>query len=758
MLTFILAAGSAASAAEPSSELDPPEFSEVSVHDPSIVTSGEDIWVFGSHAASARTTDLVHWEQHTVDLGITRDNSLFEDVDTELADAFAWVESDTLWATDVIELGDGRFYMYYNVGRLDQPRAAMGVAVADAVEGPYEDTGVFLRSGQRPGEPQQIPGEDFDASVDPNTVDPDVFYDAEGDLWMVYGSYSGGIFILEMDESTGKPVTDQGWGTHLIGGDHSRIEGPSIRYDEGTGYYYMFLSFGGLEPDGGYDVRVMRSAKPDGPYVDAEGNDMSAVRGTPGVLFDDEAYEPYGVKLMGGHRWLSDPEDASAGLGDGYVSPGHNSWYDNPDTGESFLVFHTRFPDRGGAHNVRAHQMWMTQDGWPVVSPLRFGGETAGPLPESDIAGDWQLVNMGKDITAEPATPSAVVFEADGDITGAITGSWTLDADTVATLTLDGESYSGHFVPVWDPDLETWATAVTLQNDHGVSLWGRGPGSQGFPLPTELESIAVTQLPSKSEYVVGDDLDLDGLEVTGTWTDSTTEVITADEFTVSGFDSSVAATVMVSVTSTEDASITTSFTVTVSEPAPVEFADVDESLEHYDSIMWLADRGITQGWVVDGETQFRPFNKITRDAMATFLYRYAGSPDVTLPAQSPFLDADDSSEHYEAIVWLAQEGISEGWDTNAGQEFRPFEPITRDAMAAFLYRLADEPTWVDPVNSPFVDITSTNTEFYTEITWLEDTGITNGWATSTGTEFRPFNETTRDAMAAFLLRFAEERP
>ncbi|MFW2512146.1 immunoglobulin-like domain-containing protein [Demequina sp. SO4-13] len=275
---------------------------------------------------------------------------------------------------------------------------------------------------------------------------------------------------------------------------------------------------------------------------------------------------------------------------------------------------------------------------------------------------------------------------------------------------------------------------------------------EGVAAP-ELESIAVTQLPSKSEYVVGDDLDLDGLEVTGTWTDSTTEVLTSDEFTVSGFDSSVAATVMVSVTSTDDASITTSFTVTVSEPAPVEFADVDESLEHYDSIMWLADRGITQGWVVDGETQFRPFNKITRDAMATFLYRYAGSPDVTLPAQSPFVDVDGSSEHYEAIVWLAQEGISEGWDTNAGQEFRPFEPITRDAMAAFLYRMAGEPAWVDPVNSPFVDITSTNTEFYTEITWLEDTGITTGWQTDEGTKYLPYRSTTRDAMAAFLNRY-----
>ncbi|MFW2514680.1 family 43 glycosylhydrolase [Demequina sp. SO4-13] len=99
-----------------------------------------------------------------------------------------------------------------------------------------------------------------------------------------------------------------------------------------------------------------------------------------------------------------------------------------------------------------------------------------------------------------------------------------------------------------------------------------------------------------------------------------------------------------------------SIQVTVEAP-DVEFSDVDESLEHYGSIMWLASQGITQGWETENGTEFRPFNAITRDAMAAFLYRYAGSPEVTLPAQSPFVDADESLEHYEAIVWLAQEGV-----------------------------------------------------------------------------------------------------
>ncbi|MFW2512366.1 Ig-like domain-containing protein [Demequina sp. SO4-13] len=394
---------------------------------------------------------------------------------------------------------------------------------------------------------------------------------------------------------------------------------------------------------------------------------------------------------------------------------------------------------------------WETIDYGPLATVGGTTTVTGSLLNGAATPATFEITAVAAAPTSVSVTPTTLDLEL-GD-TGSLaatvapaeasqTVTWSSDDESVATVSASGVVTA----------VAAGTATVTATSTANSSLSGSADVTVAAPAP-ELESIAVTQLPSKSEYVVGDDLDLDGLEVTATWTGQSTTVLDAAEYTVSGFDSSVAATVMVSVTSTDDASITTSFTVTVSEPAPVEFANMDESLEHYDSIMWLADRGITQGGVVDGETQFRPFNKITRDAMATFLYRYAGSPDVTLPAQSPFADVDVSSEHYEAIVWLAQEGISEGWDTNAGQEFRPFEPITRDAMAAFLYRLADEPTWVEPVNSPFVDITSTNTEFYTEITWLEDTGITTGWQTDEGTKFLPYRSTTRDAMAAFLNRY-----
>src|SRR5690606_23367749 len=101
----------------------------------------------------------------------------------------------------VIHLGDGRFYYYYCIGRLDQPRAALGLAVADAITGPYTHEAILLRSG--PGGQPLEAGASYDPTIHPNTIDPSVFFDQSGKLWMIYGSYSGGIFIVELNPADG---------------------------------------------------------------------------------------------------------------------------------------------------------------------------------------------------------------------------------------------------------------------------------------------------------------------------------------------------------------------------------------------------------------------------------------------------------------------------------------------------------------------------------------------------------------------------
>ena len=135
-------------------------------------------------------------------------------------------------------------------------------ATADDIEGPYHYEDTFLYSGYsyhdvKESNIEELMGTDprpytaasYDNNNWPNCIDPDVFYDKDGRMWMVYGSWSGGIFLIEIDEETGYPIypeadeenhVDSYYGKKLLGGYHNSIEGPHIMYDETNGYYYLF--------------------------------------------------------------------------------------------------------------------------------------------------------------------------------------------------------------------------------------------------------------------------------------------------------------------------------------------------------------------------------------------------------------------------------------------------------------------------------------------------------------------------------------
>lgn len=181
---------------------------------------------------------------------------------------------------------------------------------------------------------------------------------------------------------------------------------------------------------------------------------------------------------------------------------------------------------------------------------------------------------------------------------------------------------------------------------------------------------------------------------------------------------------------------------TTATAAPA-FPDVPEGAAFHEEVAWLAHEGITTGYA-DGN--FQPYSAVNRDAMAAFMYRLAGSPAFEPPVASPFVDVTAASKFYKEITWLEQTGITTGF---ANLTYRPFEPVTRDAMAAFLYRLAGEPAFTAPESSPFADVTP-STKFYKEISWLAQTGISTGWSDNT---YRPGWNIARNAMAAFLYRF-----
>ena len=240
-------------------------FNNALIHDTDLVAVGGTYYIFGSHLLAASSTDLMNWT--TFANGVNASNPLFANVVADLAATFSWSTVTDLWRPAVFQLPDGKFYMYYDSCQGTSPLSAMGVAVADQVSGPYLNKATLLQSGN--GVPN------YDQTVMPNVIDPYLFYDAAHKLWMVYGSYSGGIFILAMDQATGLPVSGQGYGKHLMGGNNSPIEGSHVLYVPRTGYYYLFSAFGGMNSTDGYNIRVARSVNPDGPYLDGLGNDMA---------------------------------------------------------------------------------------------------------------------------------------------------------------------------------------------------------------------------------------------------------------------------------------------------------------------------------------------------------------------------------------------------------------------------------------------------------------------------------------------------
>ncbi|KGE16865.1 glycoside hydrolase family 43 protein [Paenibacillus wynnii] len=446
----------------------PPVYENVSVHDPSVIKVKDNYYVFGSHLASAKSQDLMSWTQ--ISAGVTDSNPLIPNVTEELSETLTWAKSKTLWAPDVIQLADGKYYMYYDACKGDSPLSALGIAVSDHIEGPYKNKGVILKSGMTgPG----TDGEIYDSTQKPNVVDPDVFFDKDGKLWMVYGSYSGGIFILELDTKTGFPLPDQGYGKKLLGANHARIEGPYMLYSPETDYYYLFLSYGGLSANGGYNIRVARSKTPDGPFTDSQDQNMLKAQGTAGVIFDDPAYSPYGVKLMGNFEFQNtEGEPVGSGLAGGYVSPGHNSAYYDKKTGKYYLIFHTRFPKQGEAYEVRVHQMFMNADGWPVIAPHRYGGESIGKYSSKDVIGEYKYINHNKDISADIVQSELIELNEDGTISGAVTGTWELTEKHNVLLTIDGAAYKGVFLKEWNEGTDTQVMTFTATSREGISIWG----------------------------------------------------------------------------------------------------------------------------------------------------------------------------------------------------------------------------------------------------------------------------------------------
>lgn len=324
----------------------------VGVHDPTIVKDQDKYYMFstdtkihGQVTAGAQireSSDLQHWQYlHTALPGIPT-----------LAES--WSHASGLWAPEVKQVG-AKFFMYYSASTFGSRTSCIGLATADHASGPWTDQGIVVKTdGHQQGQ---------------NAIDANLVIDRNGDYWLVYGSFFGGIYIVAIDSQTGftKEANDQGLqiAQRPARIQDGAIEGCFIQYQPEQDYYYLFMSYDSLTWS--YNVRVARSREITGPYLDFKDNNVIYPQGTD--------YGQIGTKVLGSYQFAEH---------DPWVAPGHNSIFTEGQ--QQFMVHHVRsHAFQAGSYGFIRRIYWL-KNGWPVVSPNFYHPDEQKIHLELDLA------------------------------------------------------------------------------------------------------------------------------------------------------------------------------------------------------------------------------------------------------------------------------------------------------------------------------------------------------------------------------------
>lgn len=310
----------------------------IRVHDPSTpVHVGERWWLFGTGMGvrSWHSQDLREWVPGPPVFPAPP----------------AWItnvvpsQRGYFWAPELIRQGD-RYLLYYSVSSFGRNRSAIALA-SNATLDPgrpeyrWVDHGPVIES--QPEDPF-------------NAIDPAVFRDTDGSLWLVFGSFWNGIHLTPLDPRTGR----------LLDPDHplirlawkEEIEAPALWFQEG--WYYLFVNWGlccrGVQST--YEIRVGRSRSITGPYVDREGRPM---------------LEGGGTRLLG-----------SEGA---FVGPGHAAVFEADDRLWLSCHFYDG-RDRGRSH-LAILPLGFDKEGWPVVETLSPPETFLAPVPSGQTHRPW---------------------------------------------------------------------------------------------------------------------------------------------------------------------------------------------------------------------------------------------------------------------------------------------------------------------------------------------------------------------------------
>jgi len=486
---------------------DAGNYTRASVHDPSIVVENGEYYIIGSHLGAARSKDLENWTSAAnSNLGSTR-TTFFKDIYKDLSVPEKWSNTTTgydlsgnLWAPDIVWNPQMKKYcMYLSINGLVW-NSSIVLCTADNIDGPYTYQGTIVYSGftnnavnnvnqtdvpkvlgNNPDISRYLSNGSWNASYGTNAIDPAVFYDENGNLRMVYGSWFGGIYMLDLDENTGLRdynvkystkvnESDAYMGKKIAGGYFNSGEGPYIEYmkspDSNKGYYYLFLSYGYFNSNGGYNMRIFRSENPDGPFVDQNGNSSIYTKGT------DNIGGNIGERLMSNYQWSCNDRP--------FKAQGHNSALMDED-GKLYVIYHTKFDDAYGFHEVRVHQLIMNEDGWFSAAPYEYSGESISVNGHSEAAvvGDYEFIfhtlnqKFVNEQSADVEKPKNIKLNADGTVSGDISGKWTMQNGTpYMNISFNGVTYKGAFLVQADESAKMTQKMTFTATGNNTCVWG----------------------------------------------------------------------------------------------------------------------------------------------------------------------------------------------------------------------------------------------------------------------------------------------
>lgn len=199
-----------------------------------------------------------------------------------------------------------------------------------------------------------------------------------------------------------------------------------------------------------------------------------------------------------------------------------------------------------------------------------------------------------------------------------------------------------------------------------------------------------------------------------------------------------------------DVEIEVSFALIEDETVKANFADVAADAWYADAVQYVYENGMMSG---TSETTFSPDVTTTRGMIVTILYRLEGSPDLSNENLGyPYADVDANAYYADAVYWARQNGIVSGM---SAEQFAPNNAITREQMAAILYRYAQFKGYDVSAKadlSVYTDAAQVSAYATDAMAWANGAQLITGTSQATLT---PAGNATRAQVATILMRFCE---